>query len=198
MKASAIVAQLRAYCPSFANRVSGGIDWESIEKSGKLPPLSAYVVLTDEDADGSEVQNGTIQALSEQFDVCVVFAQAPGDEAGYGVGEQINAIRRELCRALIGWEPATHYAPVSYGGRQLLLNDRAKAVYRFSFITGSQLGSYDPDPDNPETWTEYELAGLPDLTGIDIAVDFIDPMVDKNLSPTGPDGRIEITIKEDL
>lgn len=197
MQVTPLVRHLRAYCPSFAGRVAGGIDWESIEASTKLDSLRAHVVLTDEDADGSFVENVVRQNVDEQFDVCVEFPQAAGDERGQAVGDQVDAIRRELCRALVGWKPGQEFDPIQYGGRELLLNSRAKAVYRFSFVTGYQLGRNRPT-EQPETWQELEQDGLPALEGLNIDVDFIDPMVDRNLSPTGPDGRIEIKTTEEL
>ena len=196
MKVSSLVAHLRAKCPSFERRISGGIDWEAIESSVKLQDLRAHVVLGDEDAEGSE-GNVVCQDVAETFEVCVEFPQARNDERGAAVGDDVDAIRAELCRALVGWQPEPHYDPIQYLGRELLLINRAKAVYRFQFLTGYQLGRNSVDQP-PETWQELEADGLPALEGIDIAVDFIDPMVDKNLAAAGPDGRIELNVKEDL
>jgi hypothetical protein len=194
MQLSPVVAHLRDWCPSFQRRISGGIDWDSIEASVKLQQLRAHVVLGDEDAEPNE-GNVVCQNVAETFEVCVEFPST--DERGAGVGDLVDAVRIELCRALVGWPPAGHYDPITYLGRELLLINRVKAVYRFQFLTGYQLGRNSVEQP-PETWQELEADGLPDLEGIDISVDFIDPMVDKNLSPTGPDGRIEINVREDL
>ena len=88
-----LVMHLRAHCPGFTNAVTGGIDWESIEKSSKLSGLAAYVVLTDERADPSEAQNVILQDVTEEFDVCVVFPQRAGVERGLAVGDQVDAVR---------------------------------------------------------------------------------------------------------
>ena len=197
MKVTPLVMHLRAHCPGFTSAVTGGIDWESIEKSSKLSGLAAYVVLTDERADPSEAQNVMLQDVTEEFDVCVVFPQRAGDERGLAVGDQVDAVRKELCRALVGFKPEPEYDPVEYVGREMLLNSRDKAVYRFSFVTAFQLGR-NRASDPAETWHEYELDGLPPLEGMNINMDFIDPIFDKNLSLTGPDGRIEFQAREDL
>lgn len=194
MRLSAVVAHLRDWCPSFERRISGGIDWESIEASVKLQGVRAHVVLGDEDAEPNE-GNVVCQNVAEAFEVCVEFPSS--DERGAGVGDLVDAMRAELCRALVGWQPGGHYDPIIYLGRELLLINRAKAVYRFSFLTGYQLGRNSVDQP-PETWQELEADGLPALEGIDLGVDFIDPIVDRNLAPSGPDGRIEINVKEDL
>ena len=39
MQVTELVRHLRARCPSFLNKVAGGIDWESIEASTKLAGL---------------------------------------------------------------------------------------------------------------------------------------------------------------
>ena len=197
MQVTPLVMHLRANCPSFTNGVSGGIDWESIERSSNLKGLAAYLVLTDEHADPSEAQNKVVQDVSEEFDVCVVFPQRSGDERGLAVGDLVDGVRKELCRALVGFEPEPDYDPIEYTGREMLINTRDKAVYRFSFVTAFQLGR-NRASDPAETWHEYELDGLPPLEGMNINMDFIDPIFDKNLSPTGPDGRIEFQAREDL
>ncbi|PZW65260.1 Gp37 protein [Pseudomonas sp. URMO17WK12:I1] len=197
MQVTPMVEHLRARCPSFRRRVGGGIDWEAIETSTKLPDLNAHVVLTDEKAEASETTNVITQNVEEQFDVCVVFPQAKGDEGGRLVGDVVDSIRRELCLALVGYRPGGDYSPIEYVSRQLILINRFAAVYRFTFVTAYQLGRNDESAP-PETYQELERDGLPPLEGINIGIDFIDPMVDRNLSPTGPDGRIEINTVEDL
>ena len=198
MQVTPLVMHLRANCPSFTNGVSGGIDWESIERSSNLKGLAAYLVLTDEHADPSEAQNKVVQDVSEEFDVCVVFPQRSGDERGLAVGDLVDAVRKELCRALVGYSPDPDYDPIEYTGREMLLNSRDKAVYRFSFVTAFQLGR-NRATDPAETWQEREADGLPPLEGLNIDYDFIDPLNDKNLSNSGrPDGRVEFQTREDL
>ncbi|MDU9415217.1 hypothetical protein [Pseudomonas sp. zfem005] len=196
MIVSPVVKHLRERCPLFARRVTGGIDWEAIESSAKLQCPAAYVVLGDEDAEPSQSATTVRQDITEDFHVCVVMEQRVGDEKGLAVGDQLDLVRRELTRALVGWEPGEDYDPIQYAGRDLLLLDRAKAVYRFRFFTGLQLGRNGPQAP-AETYQEWVEDGLPPLDGIDIDVDYIDPMVDPNLSPRGPDGRVEFKVREE-
>jgi hypothetical protein len=197
MQVTPLIRHLREQCPLFEQRVSGGIDWDSLEGSAKLPAPAAYVVMTDEDAKPSQTQNVISQLVTESFDVCVLFEQKPGDERGQLVGDQVDAVRKQLCRALVGYRPEPDYDPIEYSGRELLLNTRAKAVYRFSFVTEFQLGRNN-ESQPAETWHERVLDGLPPFEGVHMNFDFIDPMVDKNLSEHGPDGRIEFQAREDL
>lgn len=196
MKVSDLVAHLRRWCPSFGPRVAGGIEWDAVSSSVRLDGLQAHVILGDDRAEGS-AENVVVQDLDETFEVCVVIPNPPGDERGVTAGDLVNALRAELCRALVGWSPAEHYDPIQYQGRELLVINRARTVYRFTFVTGCRIGRNAADQP-PETWQELEVDGLPELEGIDFNVDFIDPMVDPNLAAAGPDGRIELTLREDL
>ena len=200
MKPSDIVAHIRTHCPSFTRNVAAGINWEAVRDSTQLPKLAAYVVLTDERASDSLYTNMIVQELTNGVDIVVVFRQH--DEAGYAVSDQIAAIRRELCRALVGWTPPGASDSLIYEGRSFLHTDRAKAAYAFSFSAFEILG-HDTLPataDEAETWQALDLIGLPPLEGVDVDVDLIDPIVDKNLKPdgVGPDGRIEHRLKKDF
>lgn len=196
MKVSPLVLHLRELCPMFGRRITGGIDWETIEQAGKMNLPAAYVVLTDESAEPSERATSICQEITEAFDVCVVLEQRPNDEKGLSVADQLDDVRLQLCRALVGYAPGKDYEPIQYAGRELLLLNRNRAAYQFRFFTSTQVGGRSDPTAPPETYEELEADGLPPLEGVDFGVDFIDPMVDPNLSPTGPDGRVEFNATE--
>lgn len=199
MKPSDIVAHLRAYCPIFARNIAAGINWEAIRDSTQLPKIAAYVVPTNEKASDPLYENVIVQELIEGIDVVVVFPQV--DEAGYGVADQVAAVRKELCRALVGWTPPGSSEHIIYEGRAFMHTDRAKAAYSFSFSSVEILGNavLPKTVEQAETWQEWELLGLPALEGIDIDVDCIDP-VDRNKKPDGigPDGHVDFKLKQDF
>ena len=190
MLISPVVAHLRAYCPSFARRVAGGLDLDALLESTNLAMPAAYVVMESDQADGSKYENAVAQDVVDQFAVYV--AMATTDEAGRAAADQAHGFRAELCRALVGWCPAAGYDPALYRGGELVAFNRARQVYRFEFAAGWQLGSAAVAAGMaPETWQEVELLGLPELTGLEVTLDAIDP-ADRNLSATGgPDGRPE-------
>ena len=200
MQPSDLVAQLRARCPLLARNVAAGVNWEAIRDSTQLAKVAAYVVPTDEKAGDPLYENVIVQELIDGVDIIVVFPQQ--DEAGYGVADQVHAMRRELCRALVGWMPPGNSEPLIYEGRQFLHTDRVKAAYAFSFSAVEVLGhaALPGSANEAETWQALELLGLPPLEGIDIDVDLIDPIVDKSLKPDGigPDGRVEHQLKKDF
>jgi hypothetical protein len=200
MRLTPLIRQMRAQCPAFSRRVFGGLDWDPTKDVSKADLPAAYVVVLGDDADPSPSQNAIQQVIRETVDVCVEVFNA--DERGQASADALHDLRAELWRALVGFEPGDDGDPLQYDSSDLMLINRSKAVYRFRFYTEFQLGrnavrSGEPQPP-AETWQEQVLDGLPLLEGVDMDVDFIDPMVDHNLSPTGPDGRIEIHTREDL
>ncbi|MQT31326.1 phage tail terminator protein [Pseudomonas helleri] len=195
MKISHVVAHLRTYCPAFSGRVSAGIDWDAVAASAKLSHPSAYVIAAGDDAAPNELQNVARQNITDLFDVILVLDST--DERGQEAADLLHDLRAGLWKALVGWQPGTEYEPIEYGGGSLVFINRARVVYRFSFEAAFQLGR-NTKTEPPETWEERVLDGLPPLEGLDVDYDFISPLNDKNLSESGPDGRIEFQTREDL
>jgi hypothetical protein len=195
-----IIKHLRNTCPTFARRVYGGLDWDPVAKSVKTDMPAAYVICIGDSADPSDVSGMIRQKVRDAIDVNVeVWCE---DERGQGAADLIHDLRAELWRALVGFKPGGDGDPLQYDDSELLLIDRSKAVYRFRFFTEFMIGRTEVRPGQslgpPETWQEVEQDGLVSFDGVNIDVDFIDPIFDKNLSPAGPDGRIEIKAREDL
>ncbi|WP_242173683.1 MULTISPECIES: hypothetical protein [unclassified Pseudomonas] len=200
MKLIPIIKHLRNTCPSFKRRVYGGLDWDPVAKSVQTDMPAAYVICIGDSAEPSDTSGVIRQKVRDAIDVNVeVWCE---DERGQGAADLIDDLRAELWRALVGFKPGGDGNPLQYDDGELLLIDRAKAVYRFRFFTEFMIGRNDVAPGQPlgppETWQEVEQDGLPGFEGVDLDVDFIDPMHDKNRSPTGPDGRIEIKAREDV
>lgn len=194
MKLNPLVAHLRLACPSFAGRVSGGIDWDAVVESAQLPLPAAYVIATADAAAPSKAQNKVIQDITDQFNVVIVLDTS--DERGQADNELLHDMRAELWRALIGYIPSPEYTPIEYGKGALLHISRARVVYQFTFFSEFQIGRNDPN-EPAETWQEFELDGLPGYTGANINMDCIDP-ADPNLQRPGPDGRIEVHFSGDV
>jgi hypothetical protein len=194
MKLSPIVAQLRATCPTFAQRVTGGIDWDAVVASAKLAMPAAYVIASADLAGDNQIQTGVQQTITDQF--CVVIVLDSGDERGQASSDALHELRAELWRALVGWRPGDEYTPITYVNGELVHISRARTVYQFSFMAELQLGRNRPG-DPAETWHELELDGLPGFSGVTFNMDCIDP-ADRNLQYPGPDGRIEVKFSGDV
>ncbi|WP_454843405.1 phage tail terminator protein [Pseudomonas gorinensis] len=194
MKISLIVAQLRAYCPAFSNRVSAGIDWDAVASSAKLSHPSAYVIAAGDEASANDVDNAIRQDITDLFDVILVLDST--DERGQEAADLLHDLRASLWKAVVGWKPSVEYDPITYGGGSLIFINRARVVYRFSFEAAFQLGR-NRASEPAETWEEWKLDGLPAFEGMDVDVDFIDPS-DPSLKTPGPDGRIDAQFSVDL
>ena len=194
MKITPIVAHLRQYCPSFQDRVVGGIDFEAVANSTKLHRPSAYVIATGDLASKNPLQNAVQQNIRDEFDVVLVLDTQ--DERGQEAVDLLHDLRAELWRALVGWTPGPMYDPIGYVGGEAVVINRARVIYRFSFTAEFQLGR-NRQSEPAETWIEHELDGLPPLVGLDVRVDFIDP-ADPNLQRPGPDGRVEAIFSVEL
>jgi hypothetical protein len=194
MKITPVVLHLRQHCPLFGGRVAGGIDFDAVKASQQVDRPGAFVIATGDDATDNDLQNGIRQDITDAFDVVVILDAK--DQRGQLAVDVLHDIRAELWRALVGWKPGIEYEPITYDGGDLVQIDRALVIYRYSFVTAFQLGR-NADTDPAETWHELELDGLPRLEGMDINVDCIDP-ADRNLKYPGPDGRIEVQIREDM
>lgn len=194
MKLSPIVAQLRATCPTFAQRVTAGIDWDAVVASAKLALPAAYVIAAADLAGDNQTQTGVQQTITDQF--CVVIVLDSGDERGQAANDALHDLRAELWRALVGWVPGAEYTPITYVNGELVHISRARTVYQFSFMAQFQLGRNRPG-DPAETWHELLLDGLPGFSGATINMDCLDP-ADRNLHYPGPDGRIEVKFSGDV
>lgn len=194
MKITPIVAHLRQYCPSFNERVVGGIDFEAVANSTKLHRPSAYVIATGDQSSSSTSENVIQQNIRDEFDVVLVLDTH--DERGQEAVDLLHDLRAELWRALVGWKPGGDYDPIEYAGGEAVVINRARVIYRFSFAAEFQLGR-NRNSAPAETWEEHEQDGLPALVGLDFSVDFIDP-ADPNLQRPGPDGRVEATFSVEL
>lgn len=190
MLISPVISQLKTYCPTFNQRVAGGLDWDSIQNSAKLALPAAYVVMGEDEADRSTA-NVVRQALTDYFDVVVVLRNI--DERGQNNCDNVHLIRAELFKALIGFIPTEDYEPIQYVNGSLVEINRAISIYQFRFLSQTGIGrTLDSDP--PETWEEVEKDGLPLFEEAHINVDVIDPIADPNLKYPGPDGRIEFQV----
>lgn len=194
MKITPVVLQLQQRCPVFGERVSGGIDFDAAFANQQPSRPAALVIATGSTAGDNDLANGVRQAITDSFDV-VVLLDNP-DHSGAQAADALEAIRLALWRALVGWQPGDEYALATFKSAALLRIDSSQVAYRFSFQTAFQLGR-NVASQPAETWHEQVLDGLPALEGLDIDVDCIDP-ADRNLKHPGPDGRIEIHLKEDL
>ncbi|OLF55412.1 hypothetical protein [Pseudomonas chlororaphis] len=192
MKITPILTQLRDHCPGLANQVAVGLDLALLQSNTALPTPSAHVTSSADLASPGTAQNATGQAIRDRLEIILVLDAGDARRAL----DQLDDVRSELWRALVGFKPGPDYSPIEYDGGELVSLTATRLFYRLRFFAGFQLGrNLASQP--AETWHERELDGLPSLTGVTVRVDAIDP-ADPNLKYPGPDGRLELTFSGDV
>lgn len=192
MKITPILTQLRAQCPTLANRVAAGIDLATLQASNLLATPCAYVVPIADVASKSVAQNLMLQPIRDRFEVTLVLDTADAVAAL----DQLHDLRAELWRALVGFKPGNDYSAIAYDGGEVVSINSSRVLYRLRFFTEFQLGRNLPGQP-AQSWHERELDGLSSFTGVTVRVDAIDP-ADPNLQRPGPDGRLELTFSGDV
>ncbi|PYD07586.1 hypothetical protein DND36_32170, partial [Pseudomonas savastanoi pv. glycinea] len=154
MKITPIVAHLQATCPTFAGRISAGIDWAAVALGDQLAHPSAYVIASGDVATANDLQNVIRQNITDQIDIVVVLES--DDKRGQQASDQLHAIRAELWRALVGWNADRDYDAMQYTSGALVQISGARVTYRFGFAAPFQLGRNTSDQP-AETWHEAYL-----------------------------------------
>jgi len=116
MKITPILTQLRAQCPTLANRVAAGIDLATLQASNPLATPCAYVVPITDVASKSVAQNLMLQPIRDRFEVTLVLDTMDAAAAL----DQLHDLRAELWRALVGFKPGSDYSDTAYDGGDLL------------------------------------------------------------------------------
>lgn len=181
-----VITQLRGFVPELQKRVAGAAQFKLLEESANVPTPSAYVIPLDDNPEESLSPNTVRQYLRDSFAVILVLPNT-SDERGQGLAAQVEAYRRKLWKALLGWRPTLEYNGITYEGSLPLKLDRARGWWQFEFGAAMEIGQEDG-------FQQAMLAQLPDFKGVNLNVDFIGPCADPNLKKPGPDGRIEMEV----
>ena len=135
MKATAIIARLKAEVPALGNRVGGTADLAAAQMQDDLPVPHAFVVPGGDVADDADLMGAiTQQDMVEEFAV-VVAVDNTSDQIGRSAGDAVDDLRTAIWAALLGWEPAAEHGPFSYLGSNHLDMSRARLWHQFNFVT---------------------------------------------------------------
>jgi len=188
MKMTPVIDHLRSSCPAFASRIGGAINLDALKASSEFSKPCAFIVSTGSKAGENDLQNEVRQDISDTFDIVVVLD--PGTSTAQALTDTLDDMRSELWLALVGWKPSPSCDPILFVSEELIEADATRILYRYSFITGFQLGrTISTDP--AETWHERELDELPEFEGLNVFVDDLD-------SAAGPEAFFEIVLTEEL
>ena len=162
MDLSAVITQLRTYCPTLAF-VGGAADFslglETVVNPAALP--AAFVIPLAEDADDNELQNALRQEVRERCGVIVWFDNT-ADRRGQELSNQVDAMKYAIFQALLNWriDPIRAQKGLQYAGSRFIDMDRARLFYQFDF----ELITTIMDTDG------YQITGVP-LTDIQINIE---------------------------
>lgn len=177
MKLTPIVATLRARVLRFENRVAGAAQFKNLPAVGKMTLPAAYVLPADDEAGEQRSLTDYMQVIEEGFAVVVVLDNTPDERGQMAAFDAVHDMRRELWKALLGWEPPDSGGPITYLGGRVIQLDRNRLYYQYDFTAGYQI-----DPE--DTRQQDDLNALPEFETLSIDTDFIDP-------GNGPDGVTE-------
>lgn len=114
MFTSELILRLRARCPTFQRRVGGTASFEAGTAQGaRLDTPHCFVIPVEEVAEEAG-GDATAQRIRMTFMTVVCVGNTSQREDGRGLTGSmlVDAIRREMLNALIGWEPFTWSIPV--------------------------------------------------------------------------------------
>jgi hypothetical protein len=206
MKLTPFIQNIRAHCPFFCGRVGGAISTEPLMDAANLVVPSAYVVLEDDEPDRQYSGQAYRQDIGESISVVVCISNEQ-DQRGQKAADDLHGIRKQLFVALLGWSFDDEYTPLEYMGSELVFQDRSRVFYAFKFSA-----SYNVTIADTRQWadvygnTDAKIEGMPDYEGVNMKIDFVDPVVDTNRPKQDfpndprayeggghgkPDGRIE-------
>ncbi|HBP8874078.1 TPA: hypothetical protein L6676_000311 [Escherichia coli] len=177
MRLTPVIAALRARCARFENRVGGAAQFKAIPGVGKLKLPAAYVVPADDVTAEQKSQTDYWQDLTEGFSVIVVLSNERDEAGQWASYDAVHDVRREVWKAILGWQPDVGSSEIRYAGGMLLELNRHELYYQFDFTVMTEI-------DEENTRQADDLAALDELKTIAIDVDFIDP-------GNGPDDEIE-------
>jgi len=183
MNLNLVIAQLRNWAPSFGGRFAGAARFKGVDEETAMVAPCGFVIPLEDSPGPALAENAVRQDLTDSFAVVVCLDNVE-DERGQKPATDLEAIRRELWKALLGWRPTLEYNGIVYEGGSLQKLHRSQLWYQFEFGAAMQIGPEDG-------WEEGALGRLPAFNRMHVNVDAIGPMADNNIKYPGPDGRIE-------
>jgi len=181
MDLNLIITQLRQRCTTFDSRIAGAAQFKPIAEGTAMALPAAYVIPLDDNPEENRSPSGYQQKLKDGFAVVMVISNTV-DVRGQDAKTSVDALRAEIWKALLAWQPTPDYDGVVYDGGNLLLMDRAYLYYQLEFSALTEISFED-------TWQSVRDDELPFIEGVNINTDIQNPI---------PDGVMENAVKIDL
>lgn len=126
------IARLRALDPPAFRLVAGAVELAAI---GKQPPATpaAYVVIEQEAAGENDYVAGVLRQRVEADLAVVVVAANASDATGAALALDIEALKRRVRDALLGWTPPSGDDAITYVGCEIARAAPGYAVAQLTF-----------------------------------------------------------------
>lgn len=139
-----IALRIRAANTSFGDRVYGSAELSVAKSEAELTyPIEpeAFIVQVGEAASENDC-TFINQMLEERFAIIIAIDNTV-DTLGDNAHNNLDALRRELWKALLGWTPPDMTEPISYAGGSFNDMDRSRLYYQFDFSVKTRIGPED-------------------------------------------------------
>lgn len=144
MRLGPIVLKLRLANTRFENRIAGAAEL-AFSLKGSLLAEMAFVVQLSEASSPNVYDSGINQKITERFGIIVMLKNdvSQKDKTGLTAYDSLFEIRKELLKALLGWQIPGTESLVSYGGGRVLGINRAQFWYQFEFEAMTRIDDND-------------------------------------------------------
>jgi hypothetical protein len=144
VKLQPIVLKLRLAETRFANRVAGAAEFEAAQRA-TLKEEAAFVLQLAETASPNRYDSGVDQVITEVVAVVAALRNDLGsrDKTGLTAYDALYAVRTEMFRALLGWQPPGAESLMYYRGGRLLDLTPAWLWYQFEFEVRTRITDAD-------------------------------------------------------
>lgn len=133
MKLSSIITEIRRLCPDLSERVYGLADYANADETVNTI-MPAIFVLPDSDKPEEPTGTAKYRQSVDFFFQVVIRVSTADDEQGAESFDKALDIRRQIFRAILGWEPFGKMGEwVIYRGFQVEMNEaRLDVILQFS------------------------------------------------------------------
>jgi len=178
MKLAPIVIKIRAGHTRFGNNIAGAAEFAVATQQGMLQKEAAFVVQLDEVVTENNVDGGISQIITERFGVITMLdnALSQKDKTGLTAYDTLFSVRKDLFKALLGWQMDGFESLVTYAGGKVVGINRAQLWYQFEFAADVRIDNDDGVdmgdlPEFKRLWAQYILADGQKYDNIDDIVD---------------------------
>ena len=117
------------------NKVSGAANLAVAQEDLKNPPAAFVIPLADVGRPNDLLGLSVEQHVIERFGV-ILAVRNLRDIRGDAVNAELESVRHQTISTLLGFQPATGYDPIQYGGGRILTLEVSTLWWQLEFITG--------------------------------------------------------------